>query len=82
MKAFKYLVNLRKLNIPTVSQDIVKELCKSLESIDILHLTNETYDLSCFLLSSGGKFEDSTIRIGQTTLSTADDGKDTFHFCL
>lgn len=72
VKAFKYLVSLVTLNIPTVSRDIITDLCKTLESIDIVHLTNETYDLSCFLLSSGSTFDESTIRTGQTTLSTAD----------
>lgn len=72
VKAFKYLVNLRTLNIPRVSRDVVLDLCKSLESIDIVHLTKETFDISCFLLSSGSTYEESTVQVGQTTLSTAD----------
>lgn len=72
VKAFKYLVNLGTLNIPTVSRDVVTDLCKTLEIIDIVHLTNETYDLSCFILTSGSSFDESTIRTGQTTLLTTD----------
>lgn len=72
VKAFKYLENLRTLNIPTVSRDVVFDLCKSLEIIDIIHLTKETFDISCFVLTSGSTYEESTIPIGQTTLSTAD----------
>lgn len=72
-KAFKYLRNLRHLNIPTISRTVVKDLCSLLDTIDILHLTNETYDFSCFLYTSGSEFEDSTIRVGQPTLSNSDD---------
>lgn len=65
-------MNLRTLNIPTVSRDVIIDLCQSLESIDIVHLTQENYDISCFLLTSGSSYDESTIKIGQTTLSTAD----------
>lgn len=51
---------------------MASDLCKSLESIDIVHITSIKYDLSCFILTSGSTYEESIIRIGQTTLSTAD----------
>lgn len=72
VNAFKYLVNLRTLNMPTLSRDIVSKLCGELETIDIIHLTQETYDVSCFLLTSGSTFDESTIIYGQSTLSSAD----------
>ena len=71
-KAFKYLVNLRTLNLPTLSRDIVPNLCKELTSLDIIHLTQETYDISCFILTSGSTFDESIVVYGQPTLSTDD----------
>lgn len=62
MSAFKYLINLRTLSIPTVAQSVAHNLCKSLEIIDIIHLTLENHDLSCFLLTSGSTYDESTIR--------------------
>lgn len=62
MNAFKYLTNLRVLNIPTVEPKFAENLCKSLDVIDIIHLTSENYDLSCFLLTSGTSYDESTIR--------------------
>lgn len=58
--------------MPTLSRDIVLDLCKELETIDIIHLTNETYDISCFLLTSGSTFDESTMHYGQSTLSSID----------
>ncbi|XP_055316958.1 trophoblast glycoprotein [Sitodiplosis mosellana] len=72
VKAFKYLVNLRVMNLPTLSRDVVPNLCKELGSIDIIHLTQETYDISCFLLTSGSTFDESIIVYGQPTLSSFD----------
>lgn len=72
VKAFKYLENLRTLNMPTVSRDIVSDLCAAIDSIDIIHLTQEKYDISCFILTSGSTFDESTIIYGQSTLSSAD----------
>lgn len=69
MNAFKYLVNLRTLHIPKIDRVVAEKLCTQLESLDIMRLTSETYDLSCFLLTSGSTFDESTVRIGQTTLS-------------
>lgn len=38
------------------------DLCKSIENIDIIHLTSEKHDISCFLLTSGSTYEESVIR--------------------
>lgn len=62
MSAFKYLFNLRILNIPTVAPKFAENLCKSLDIIDIIHLTLENHDLSCFLLTTGSTYDESTIR--------------------
>lgn len=78
IKAFKYLGNLRHLNIPTVSRTVLKDLCNIIDSIDILHFTNETYDFSCFLYTSGSEYEESMVRVGQATLSNADDSGNEF----
>lgn len=68
VNAFKNLVNLRTLHIPKVSKETAPKLCESLDIMDMVQLTAETYDLSCFMLSSGSSFDESTVRIGQTTL--------------
>lgn len=79
VNAFKYLVNLRVFNIPKIDRKIAGKLCEQLQSLDILRLTSETFDVSCFELMSGSTFDESTIRIGQTTLSFQEfdsDGKE------
>lgn len=76
VNALKYLVNLRTFNIPKIDRKIAGKICEQLESLDIMHLTSETFDLSCFELSSGSTFDDSTIRIGQTTLSFLENDSD------
>lgn len=80
VNAFKYLVNLRTLYIPKIDPTIAEKICQQVESLDILRLTSEVYDLSCFLLSSGSTFDESTIRIGQTTLSFLENESDGRHF--
>lgn len=60
------------MHIPKVGKETALKLCEKLEILDMIQLTSEAYDLSCFMLSSGSSFEESTVRIGQTTLSTAD----------
>ncbi|XP_031640036.1 peroxidasin homolog [Contarinia nasturtii] len=72
VKAFKYLVNLRVLNFATLPRDVFPELCKQLDSIDIVHLTSEPYDVSCLLLLTGSEFDESIIKYGQSTLSSTD----------
>lgn len=76
VNAFKYLKNLRTLNMPKIDRTVMEKLCQKLESLDILHLTAESYDLSCFLLTSGSPFNESTVRVGQTTLSFLDNESD------
>lgn len=76
LNAFKYLVNLRTFYIPKIDHKIVGKLCQQLESLDIMRLTSEKIDLSCFELASGSTFDDSTIRIGQTTLSPQENDSD------
>lgn len=61
--AFKYLINLRTLSIPTVSPDKALDLCRNLDAIDIIHLSSETHEISCFLLISGSTYEESMIRL-------------------
>lgn len=60
--AFKYLINLRTLSIPTVARDKALDLCANLEAIDIIHLSLETHEISCFLLTSGSTYEESMIQ--------------------
>lgn len=79
MVAFKYLVNLRTLYIPKIDRKVAEKLCQQLESLDIMRITSETYDLSCFLLMSGSSFSESLVQIAQTTLIAMDnesDGRD------
>lgn len=68
MNAFKYFVHLRTLHIPKISKETAPKLCEMLYFMDMIQLTSEKYDLSCFILSSGSSFDESTVRIGQTTL--------------
>lgn len=69
-------MNLRTLHIAKVDRSVAEKLCLQLESLDIMRLTSETYDLSCFLLTSGSTFDESTVRIGQTTPSLVDNESD------
>lgn len=82
VNAFKYLVNLRTLYIPTIDRTIAEKLCQQLESLDIVRLTLEPHDLSCFLLTSGSTFDESTVRIGQATVSILDNESDGRHFAF
>lgn len=69
-------MNLRTLHIPKIDRTVAEKLCQQLESLDMMRLTSETYDLSCFLLTSGSTFDESTVRIGQTTLSLVENESD------
>lgn len=70
VNAFKYLINLRTLQLPIVAKENILDLCKALKSTDVINM--EGYDLSCFFLTSGLSFDESTIKIGQSTLIPAD----------
>lgn len=72
-EAFKYLVKLRTLRISSVAEENVLNLCKSLESIDLINM--DKYDLSCFELSAGSTFDESTIKAGQSTFIIDTDSK-------
>lgn len=76
VNAFKYLVNLRTFQLPKIDREIAEKLCQHLESLDIMQLTSEAIDLSCFQLAAGSTFDESAIRIGQTTLSSEDHESD------
>ncbi|XP_055313690.1 oligodendrocyte-myelin glycoprotein-like [Sitodiplosis mosellana] len=61
MDAFNALINLRTLSIPTVNRDEALDLCRNLNAIDIIHLSLETHDISCFLFTTGSTYEESLI---------------------
>ncbi|XP_031616465.1 leucine-rich repeat and immunoglobulin-like domain-containing nogo receptor-interacting protein 2 [Contarinia nasturtii] len=62
VSAFKPLTELRRLFIPTVPRHIALNLCKNLQVIDIINLSLENHDISCFLLFNNATYEESTIR--------------------
>lgn len=64
--------------MPNANAMAVNDLCKTLETIDIINMEN--FDLSCFLLVSGSTFDESTIKIGQTTLLPDNDNNGKLHF--
>lgn len=79
VNAFKYLVNLRTFYVPKIDREIALKLCQNLESLDIMQLTSESINLSCFQLTAGSTFDESSIRRGQTTLSSEDNESDGKH---
>lgn len=52
---------MEKLQIPSLGQDTLFELCRVLTAIDVIH--TERYDVSCFELVSGDNFDESTMTI-------------------
>lgn len=67
---------LRTLNIPNLLREVAFDLCHQLGVIDVIHLSSEKYDISCFLLSSGTDFEETKIPYGQSNLAPNDNDGD------
>lgn len=67
---------LRTMNIPTLLREVAIDLCLQLGVIDVIHLSSENYDISCFLLSTGNDFEETKIPYGQSTLAPNDNDGD------
>lgn len=65
MKAFRSFSNLRSLQITDVARDEIVYLCDILTAIDVINM--DKYNLSCYQLTLGATFEDSTIKSGMTT---------------
>lgn len=60
VRAFQPLNNLRSLHISDVARDDIQYLCDTLAAIDVINM--DKYDVSCYQLSLGSSFEDSTIK--------------------
>lgn len=66
------MTELRKLKLSAVPRASIRELCDMLAAID--RISADDYDVSCYEVSAGQTFEDSTHtpapkhRIGKTTL--------------
>lgn len=69
-EAFKYLLKLRTLRISSIAEKNVLNVCKALESIDLINM--DKYDVSCFELSAGSTLDESTIKSGQNIFITSD----------
>lgn len=54
----------------SVAEKNFLNLCKALKSIDLINL--DKYDLSCFELSAGSTFDESTIKSGQNNIIMTD----------
>lgn len=63
--AFKPLVNLRSLRLPSVNSSEMFDLCSALGAIDEINTSD--FDLSCFTYVAGEPFEESTITAGPPT---------------
>lgn len=73
--AFKSLKHLRTLKMPTLDTSIFKGLCETMDVIDIINMEKD--DLSCYLLTNGLPYDESTFKTGETTIKpgTEDDCK-------
>lgn len=58
--------------MPPVSPSVFLELCNLFVNIDVINLKD--YDLSCFELTAGSKFEEATIKTGQSTPDDTSNG--------
>lgn len=49
-----------------VARHEIRELCDTLTAIDVINM--DKYDVSCYQLTSGASFEDSTVTAGIVTV--------------
>lgn len=49
-----------------IARDEIRELCDTLTAIDVINM--DKYDVSCYQLTSGASFEDSTVKPGIVTV--------------
>lgn len=54
-----------------VPRNEIRELCDTLTAIDVINM--EKYDVSCFQITMGMSFENSTVKAGTATESPIED---------